>query len=98
MMFNSATNDLAEYQIMRELMGAAGGRAARFITPPPPSDADSLSGNGGERAKSHTDVALCSSFQNQANEQAAAERVHGSRTNRVDFRSFSAVSLRAEEL
>lgn len=77
--FNSATNDVAGYQIMWELMGAAGGRAARFITPPPPSDADSLSGNGGECAKSHTDVALCSSFQNETNKQAMVEHVHGSR-------------------
>lgn len=75
-----------------------GGRAASFIMTTPPSDADSLSGNGGERAKSHTDVALCSSFQNEANKQAAAECVYGLRTNCVDFRSFSAVPLRVKEL
>lgn len=97
-MFNSATNDLAEYQIMWELMAAAGERAVHFITTAPPSDADSLSGNGGERAKSHTDVALYSSFQNEANKQAARKCVHGLRTNSVDFRSFSAVPLRTKEL
>lgn len=93
-MFNSATNDLAGDQIMWELMAAAGRRAEHFIITAPPSDADSLSGNGGERAKSHTDVALYSSFQNESNEQAARECVHGLRTNSVDFRSFSAVLLR----